>query len=72
MGQTKIFDSIINGLNEAIQDAKSDKPILKRQKISVTPIKVYTAADVKRIRNSTGMSQKPFSAKLIISTLLIL
>ena len=42
------------GLNEAIDDANNKKPILKRHKITVEPVKVYGADEVKKIRNSTG------------------
>ena len=58
MSDNRVFNSIMTGLNEALEDAQSEKPILKRHKIVVEPVKIYEAAEVKKIRNSTGMSQK--------------
>ena len=62
-----VYESIMTGLNEAIEDATSKKPILKRQKVTVEPVKVYEAEDVKRIRNTTGMSQKTFASYMGVS-----
>ena len=42
-------------------------PILKRHKVTVEPVKVYQAYDVKKIRNSTGMSQKIFASYMGVS-----
>lgn len=67
MSENSVFNSIMTGLNEAVEDAKSDKPILKRHKVVVEPVKVYGAAEVKRIRNTTGMSQKSFASYLGVS-----
>ena len=50
-----------------MEDAKSEKPILKRHKVTVEPVKVYGAEEVKRIRNSTGMSQKTFASYMGVS-----
>ena len=62
-----VYESIMTGLNEAIEDATSKKPILRRQKVTVEPVKVYEAEDVKRIRNTTGMSQKTFASYMGVS-----
>lgn len=67
MSQNKIYNSIMAGLYEAIEDSKSEKPILKRQKVSITPVKIFEASEVKKIRNSTGMSQKTFAGYLGVS-----
>ena len=67
MGERKIYESIMAGLNEAIEDSASKTPILKRQKISVEPVKLYDAVEVKKIRTSTGMSQKTFASYLGVS-----
>ena len=58
---------IVTGLNEAIEDANSNQPILKRHKVIVEPVKVYEADEVKKIRNSTGMSQKTFASYVGVS-----
>ncbi|WP_294241456.1 helix-turn-helix domain-containing protein [Pseudobutyrivibrio sp.] len=62
-----VYESIMNGLNEAIEDATEKKPFLKRQKVTIDPVKVYEADEVKRIRNATGMSQRLFAGYLGVS-----
>ena len=44
-----------------------NRGILKRQKVIVEPVKVYEADEVKRIRKSTGMSQKIFASYMGVS-----
>ena len=65
--ENSVFDSIMTGLNEAIEDAKSSKPLLKRHKVSIEPVKQYNSAEIKRIRHSTGMSQKVFAGYMGVS-----
>ncbi len=67
MRENELFNSIMSGLNEAVEDANSEKPFLKRQKVTVEPVKVYDAEEVKRIRKSTGMSQKTFASYMGVS-----
>ena len=67
MKENKVYNSIKTGLGEAIEDAKSEKPLMKRNKVIIEPVKVYSATDVKRIRNSTGMSQKTFASYVGVS-----
>ena len=64
---TRTEHSIITGLNEALEDSASEKPILKRHKVTVEPVKVYDADDVKKIRKTTGMSQKTFACYMGVS-----
>lgn len=63
----RIYESILTGLNEAISDACGEKPLQKRQRITVEPVKKYEAEEVKRVRKSTGMSQKAFAAYMGVS-----
>ena len=67
MSDNSVFNSIMTGLNEALEDAKSERPILKRHKVTVEPVKIYEAAEVKEIRKSTGMSQKTFASYIGVS-----
>lgn len=67
MSENTVFNSIMSGLNEAIEDANSKKPILKRHKVTVEPVKVFNSDDVKKIRATTGMSQKTFASYLGVS-----
>ncbi len=64
---SSVYESIITGLNEALEDSASEKPILKRHKVTVEPVKVYDADDVKKIRKTTGMSQKTFASYMGVS-----
>ncbi len=63
----KVYDSVMTGLNEAISDAKSNRPILKRHRVTIEPVKIYDAEEVKRIRLSTGMSQTVFAGYMGVS-----
>ncbi len=67
MGKDSVYESIMAGLNEALEDARSDAPILKRNKVTVEPVKVFEADEVKKIRKSTGMSQKTFASYMGVS-----
>ena len=67
MGKNSVYESIMAGLNEALEDAQSEKPILRKNKVTVEPVKVFDAAEVKKIRNSTGMSQKIFASYMGVS-----
>lgn len=62
-----IYNSIITGLNEAIEDAQSTEKVLKRNTVTIVPIKEYHATDVKKIRKSTGLSQHLFAGYLGVS-----
>ena len=48
MSRKPVFDSIVSGLNEALEDAKKETPSLKRHRITVIPLKVYEANDIKK------------------------
>ena len=60
MGKS-VYESIMTGLNEALDDAEGKKPILKRHKVTIY------SSDIKKIRNSTGMSQKAFAGYMGVS-----
>ena len=66
MGKS-VYESIMTGLNEALDDAEGKKLILKRHKVTIEPIKVFDSSDIKKIRNSTGMSQKAFAGYMGVS-----
>lgn len=64
---SNVYDSIITGLTEAIEDVKSGKKKLKRNVVYVEPIKEYNADEVKKIRLNTGMSQNVFASYIGVS-----
>lgn len=67
MQMSDVFNSIMTGLTEALDDAKSKNNKLQRRIVSVLPVKQYEASEVKKIRNSTGMSQKAFASYMGVS-----
>lgn len=62
-----VYSSIMAGFTEALEDAKSNDKKLKRRVVTIVPVKRYTAEEVKKIRNDTGMSQKIFAGYLGVS-----
>lgn len=62
-----VYDSIITGLAEAIEDAQSQEKKLNRRVVTILPVKEYSASDVKQIRKSTGFSQKLFASYMGVS-----
>lgn len=62
-----VYESIMAGLTEAVEDAKSSEKKLERRVVSVVPVKKYRAEEVKQIRKSTGMSQKIFASYIGVS-----
>ena len=62
-----VYESIIAGLNEAIDDARSEKKTLRRNTITIEPVKHYQPDDIRKIRNATGMSQRTFAGFLGVS-----
>lgn len=64
---SSVYNSIIKGLNEAVQDAVSSDKSLKRRIVTILPVKKYSAEQVKNIRKATGMSQKLFASYVGVS-----
>lgn len=63
-----VYKSIMAGLSEAVEDAKSGEKKLQRNTISIAPVKVYDAEEVRKIRKNTGLSQKLFAGYMGVST----
>lgn len=64
---SKVYEGIMRGLNEAIEDAQSKEKKLKRNVIEIAPLKSYNADDIKAIRKKMGMSQRLFAGYMGIS-----
>lgn len=64
---SSVYESVMQGLTEAVEDAKSEKKTLQRRVVTILPVKKYTAKEVQKIRKSTGMSQKLFAGYLGVS-----
>lgn len=64
---SSVYESIMTGLTEAIEDAQAKDKKLKRRVVTIVPVKEYEASEVKAIRNSTGLSQKLFAGYMGVS-----
>lgn len=64
---TNIYDSIMAGLQEAVEDAQSSEKKLNRRIVTIIPVKEYSAKEVQTIRKRTGLSQKLFASYMGVS-----
>ena len=62
-----VYNSIVAGLAEAVDDANGKGKKLNRRVVTVIPVKQYEASEVQRIRKTTGMSQKAFASYMGVS-----
>ena len=62
-----IYESIMSGLTESIEDTKSTNKSLKRRVVSVVPVKEYNVAEIQQIRETIGLSQKLFASYIGVS-----
>ena len=61
-----VFESIVNGLNEAIEYEKGN-PSAKTATITIEPLPEITAEEVKAVRNNVGLTQAMFAAVIGVS-----
>ena len=64
---SNIYENILSGLQEAIDDSVAEKKTLKRRMVAIVPVKEYSSQEVKKIRNNTGLSQKLFASYMGVS-----
>lgn len=64
---SELYNSIMTGLNEAIEDANSEKKVLRRRVVTIEPVKEYEAKEIKAIRNQVGLSQRLFAGFMGVS-----
>lgn len=64
---SNIYENIVTGLQEAIDDSAAKEKKLRRRLVTVVPVKEYSSQEVKAIRNSTGLSQKLFASYMGVS-----
>ena len=62
-----VYDSIMQGLNEAVAFSKGNCKNARVHKISVTPVPQFGADDVKSIRHDLGMTQVVFASVMGVS-----
>lgn len=61
-----VFESIVNGLNEAIEYEKGNLSA-KTATITIEPLPEITAEEVKAVRNNVGLTQAMFAAVIGVS-----
>ncbi len=61
-----VFDEIKTGLNEAIEFEKGNLKA-KTTTLSIEPVAVFEASEIKSIRNSTGLTQNMFAKYMGVS-----
>ena len=64
---SSLFESIKQGLNEAIEYERGNLPNVKVDKVTVAPLHLYTAIEIKEIRTQHGMTQRLFAEALGVS-----
>ena len=62
-----LFESIKQGLNEAIEYERGNLTNVRVDKVTVTPIHMYNATEVKVIRTQHSMTQKLFAEAMGVS-----
>lgn len=61
-----VFDDIKKGLNEAIEYEKGVLPA-RTTVLEIAPVESFNAQEIKRIRQSTGLTQKTFALFMGVS-----
>ena len=64
---SSVYESIMAGLTEAVEDAQSKEKRLPRKTVAIIPVKEYQADQIKMIRKNVNMSQKYFASYLGVS-----
>ena len=61
-----VYESIMQGLTEAV-DYQQGKINARKTRLTVKPVVTFNNADIKRIRQKTGLSQVMFASSLGVS-----
>ena len=61
------FETIKQGLTEAIEYESGKKSNVKIDKITISPVHIHTKDEIKQIRQKSNMTQKLFAAALGVS-----
>ena len=61
------INSIMTGLNEALEYSKGNLPNVKKRTVSISPVPQYNALKIKEIRNSLNLTQMIFAEVLGVS-----
>ena len=61
---SKVFNSIVQGLNEAVDDKKVK---VSKRTVIVIPVKQYTANEIRKIRTDAKLTQRLFAEYMGVS-----
>ncbi len=61
-----VFEDIKEGLNQAIEYEKGNLPA-RTTVLEIAPVEVFSAQEIRTIRQSTGLTQKKFAMYLGVS-----
>lgn len=64
---TEVFESIITGLNQAIQYEKGSLKNVRKRRVTISPIPHYEGQSVKKIRDRLHLSQNAFAQIIGVS-----
>ena len=64
---SNLFESIKQGLNEAVEYERGNLQNVKVDRISIAPLHTYTSAEIKAIRVRHCMSQRVFAEAMGVS-----
>jgi putative transcriptional regulator len=64
---SNLFESIKQGLNEAIEYERGNLSDVKVNKISISPLNIYSTKKIKEIRKKHNMTQRLFAEALGVS-----
>jgi putative transcriptional regulator len=67
MSENKVFDSIMNGLNESLAYAKGDTSKARKMSVTVAELPQYRDKEIKQIREDLNLTQKNFAFVLGVS-----
>ena len=62
-----LFESIKQGLTEAIEYERGNLPNTKVRKVTYTPVRSFSADEIKEIRTQLGMTQRIFAGAMGVS-----
>ena len=67
MAENKVFDSIMNGLNESLAYAKGDTSNARKMSVTVAELPRYHDKEIKQIREDLNLKQRNFAFLLGVS-----
>lgn len=62
-----IFESIKQGLSEAVEYERGNLPDVKVDRITISPLHTYTSEEIKEIRSKQNMTQRLFAEAIGVS-----